>query len=203
MNVEARPRGFSGLLAALNADGPYGMAMMMALALLLIPELGGEPARQAMSFDREALRQGEAWRALSAHFVHLDLRHALANALGLLVSWTLFARDYAPWRWATIYLGAAVAVSAGIWFFSPEVEWYVGASGALHGVLAAGTLAHWRRGRHRDALFLTVLIVAKIAYEQRVGALPFAGAADTIVDAHLYGALGGLLLGWILGRSRA
>jgi rhomboid family GlyGly-CTERM serine protease len=120
----------------------------------------------------------------------------------VLVLWTLFAREYPPGRWATIYMGTALGVGAGLWFLSPEVRWYVGASGVLHGVLAAGTLAHWRRG-HRDAPALTLLIVAKIAYEQWVGALPLAGSADTIVDAHLYGAVGGALLAGALGARRA
>jgi hypothetical protein len=68
----------------------------------------------------------------------------------------------------------------------------VGSSGALHGVLAAGTLAHLRRGDF-DGWILAVFLVAKLAYEQWSGALPFAGGTMPVVtDAHLYGALGGL-----------
>ena len=93
-----------------------------------------------------------------------------------------------------IYLCSALAISAGLWFFNPEIDWYVGASGALHGVMTAGTLAHLRR-RDLDGWILAVFIVAKLAYEQFAGAMPFAGDASTIVDAHLYGAIGGLVAG--------
>jgi rhomboid family GlyGly-CTERM serine protease len=154
-----------------------------------------------LSYDRVALGAGEWWRVLTAHFVHLDWQHALLNALGLVLLWALFARDYSPGRWAAIYSVAAAGVSAGLWFLNPEVQWYVGASGALHGVMAAGTLAHLRRG-DLDGWILAVFIVAKLGYEQWSGALPFSGTATTIVDAHLYGAVAGLALALVL-RSRA
>jgi membrane associated rhomboid family serine protease len=96
---------------------------------------------------------------------------------------------------------SCLAVSAGLWFQNPEVTWYVGASGALHGVMAAGTLAHLRR-RDLDGWILAAFVIGKLAYEQFAGQMPFAGAANTIVDAHLYGAIGGLAVALVL-KSRA
>jgi rhomboid family GlyGly-CTERM serine protease len=144
---------------------------------------------------------GQWWRLLSAHFVHIDLEHALLNSLGLVLMWALFARDYSPWRWAAIYCGSAIAVSLGLWFFNPELQWYVGASGALHGVMTAGTIAHLRR-RDLDGWILAVFIVGKIAYEQSAGALPLAGTVNTIVDAHLYGAIGGVVVALPMNSRR-
>lgn len=186
----------------LNFDAAYGLGLLIALTVLLLPEMaGGSAVRAALSYQREALPRGEAWRVLTAHFVHLDLHHAVLNAFGLVLMWALFARDYAPRLWLFIYVGACLCVSAGLWFFSPDVPWYVGASGALHGVMTAGTLAHLRHG-NRDAWILAGFLTAKLAYEQFAGALPFAGSSTTIVDAHLYGAAGGLVLGLIAGRKR-
>jgi rhomboid family GlyGly-CTERM serine protease len=193
MNAETPATGLGGVLKSINCDRGYGVALLGICALLAIPELFGEPARRLLSFDREALGQGQWWRLLSAHFVHLDLEHAVLNGLGLVLMWALFARDYSPWRWAAIYCGSAIAVSAGLWFANPELQWYVGASGALHGVMTAGTIAHLRR-RDLDGWILAIFIVAKLAFEQIEGSLPFAGGANTIVDAHLYGALGGIVL---------
>jgi hypothetical protein len=42
----------------------------------------------------------------------------------------------------------------------------------------------------------------KLAYEQFAGSMPFSGAAHTVVDAHLYGAAGGLALALFLRSSR-
>jgi rhomboid family GlyGly-CTERM serine protease len=188
------------VLKSLNGDRGYGIALLAVCALLAIPELFGEPAREALSFDRSAMADGQWWRALTAHFVHLDAEHAFLNGLGVVLMWALFARDYSPARWAAIYCASALTVSAGLWLLNPELEWYVGASGALHGVMTAGTVAHLRR-RDLDGWILALFIVGKLGYEQLSGALPFAGTANTIVDAHLYGAIGGLVLALFL-RSR-
>jgi rhomboid family GlyGly-CTERM serine protease len=200
MNAEAPRKGLPGVLASLNADGRYGLALLAVCAVLALPELGGEPVRNALSFDRAALAAGQWWRVLTAHFVHLDAEHAALNGLGVVLMWALFARDYSPWRWLAIYLFAALTISVGLWFLNPELSWYVGASGALHGVMTAGTLAHVRR-RDLDGWILALFIVAKLSYEQFAGAMPFAGAVNTIVDAHLYGAVGGLVLALFL-KSR-
>lgn len=200
MNADTPARGLGGFLKSLNCDRGYGIALLCVCALLALVELIGDPARQVLSFDRSALADGQWWRLLTAHFVHLDLEHAVLNSLGVVLMWALFARDYSPWQWAAIYCGSALTVSAGLWFGNPELEWYVGASGALHGVMTAGTLAHLRR-RDLDGWILTIFIVVKLAREQYAGALPFAGSPDTIVDAHLYGAIGGVVLALIL-RSR-
>jgi len=201
MNAERPVGGLAGVLQSLNGDRAYGLALLAAVALFLLPEIDGAAARDALSYQRAALAEGQWWRLLTAHFVHLDLEHAALNAMGLVLMWALFARDYPPLRWLAIYLGTALTVSAGLWWFSPEVAWYVGASGALHGVMTAGTLAHLRRG-DLDGWILAIFIVVKLGYEQYAGALPFAGSPDTVVDAHLYGAIGGVVLALLRGRPR-
>lgn len=202
MNAESPVGGLARTLKSLNGDRAYGIGLLCAVGLLLLPELVGSTAREALRFDRVPLSHGEWWRLLSAHFVHLDLEHAVLNGLGLILMWALFARDYRPLGWLAIYLASALAVSAGLWFLNPELEWYVGASGALHGVMTAGTLAHLRRG-DLDGWLLALFILAKLAYEQFAGALPLAGSPDTVVDAHLYGAIGGLVLAPFLFRRAA
>jgi len=201
MNVETPATGFGGILRSLNCDRGYGVALLCACALLAVPEFIGEPVRQLLSFDRAAIAEGQWWRFLTAHFVHLDLEHAVLNSLGVVLMWALFARDYSPWRWAAIYCGSGLAVGLGLWFFNPEWSIYVGASGALHGVMTAGTIAHLRR-RDLDGWILAIFIVGKLAFEQWTGALPFAGDANTVVDAHLYGAIGGVLLALPMNSRR-
>src|SRR5690348_16118259 len=204
MNVEDPRSGLSrkrpGLLESLNCDRAYGLALLGVCALLTLLELGGDPVRDALSFERTALAAGEWWRALTAHFVHLDAAHTALNGMGVLLMWALFARDYSPLRWLAIYLFSSLCISLGLWLRNPDVTYYVGASGALHGVMTAGTLAHLRR-RDLDGWILAIFIVVKLAYEQFAGALPFSSSGNTIVDAHLYGAVGGFALAIFL-RSR-
>ena len=76
MNAKNPVSGLRGVLRSLNCDRAYGIALLGVCALLALPEIFGEPARQALSFDRSALAGGEWWRLLTAHFVHLDAEHA-------------------------------------------------------------------------------------------------------------------------------
>ena len=181
-----------GVLKSLNCDGVLGFGLLVACAVLFLPELAGEAGRELLRYDRAGLAHGQWWRLLTAHVVHLDLEHAALNSLGLVLMWALFARDYKPGQWILIVLSAITAIDAGLWLRDSTVAWYVGSSGVLHGVMAAGTLAHLRR-RDLDGWGLAAFIVVKLAFEQYSGALPFSDSgAGVIVDAHLYGTVGGL-----------
>ena len=179
-----------GLLRSLNYDGRLGLILAGSCVLLLLASLAGEPGRLLLRYDRAALAAGQWWRLVTAHVVHLDVRHALLNDLGLALVWALFARDYSLRQWAAVVLGAVVAIDAGLWLCDSTLEWYVGSSGALHGVMAAGALAHLRRGE-RDGALLSVALVAKLGYEHWAGALPFSASLPVVVSAHLYGVIGG------------
>jgi rhomboid family GlyGly-CTERM serine protease len=179
------------VLRSLNSDGNYGRTLLAACALLLLLTAAGEAGRTWLRYDRVALQSGEVWRLLTAHLVHLDLHHALLNCLGLALMWALFARDYTPRQWLLILLGSMAAIDAGLWLWDSTLRWYVGSSGALHGVMAAGTLAHLRR-RERDAWLLAAFLAGKLAWEQAVGALPLSGSDPVVVDAHMFGVAGGL-----------
>jgi rhomboid family GlyGly-CTERM serine protease len=187
---------------SLNADGRHGVALLLALALLLLPALGGEPWRTAWSYDRAALRAGEYWRLLAAHCVHLGNRHLLFNAAGMVLLWAMFARSWRPLQWLVIVVATMLVIDAGLWWLSPAVQWYVGASGVLHGVWAAGAWSEWRR----DAALRwlpAVLLAGKLASEQWQGASLVVGDMPVVLAAHLYGAVGGVLLplAWQLRQS--
>ena len=188
-------------LRSLNCDGRRGLALLCAALLLLLPALIGDGGQAWLRYERTALAQGEWWRLLTAHLVHLDLRHALLNVVGLALVWALFARDYSPRAWIAILLGAVLAIDAGLWLRDSTIEWYVGSSGVLHGAMAAGALAHIRE-HQRDGWVLAALLAVKLLYEQTVGALPFAGSIAVVVDAHLYGVLGGVAVAAFLGRRQ-
>ena len=180
------------LLKTLNFDAGYGWAFLGTELLFLLPLIAGETGRRQLRYERSGLAAGELWRLLTAHVVHLDLRHALLNCIGLALLWVLFARAYRARAWLAIVAASIAAIDAGLWWWNSTVDWYVGSSGALHGVLAAGVVAQLRSGDRLGWLLLTVIAV-KLAYEHAAGALPFAGNDPVVVAAHLYGAVGGAL----------
>ena len=188
-------------LRSANCDARYGLALLAAVASLLVISAGGDSARAALRYERSALAQGEWWRLISAHLVHLSIEHNLLNCAGLALLWMLFAREYSPRRWLGILACSMLMIDAALWFLRPAIEWYLGASGVLHGALAAGAIALYRRA---DALgaALVLLLVVKLIYEQHSGASAFAAGLPLVPDAHLFGALGGLVGAW-LPRQRS
>ena len=164
-------------------------------------ELGGKPVRELLAFDRNGIAAGEAWRLLSGHFVHLGISHLSLNLVGLALVWYLVGRHFTTVRWLIVTILSIVAMDAGFWWLNPELDWYVGLSGLLHGLLAAGLVVAARE-RDREGLVIALFVIGKLAWEQWGGPLPgseaTAGGA-VIVDAHLYGAIGGALAGIVAG----
>jgi rhomboid family GlyGly-CTERM serine protease len=181
-----------------NCDARYGAALLGVVALVLALSALGDAGRATLEYDRAALARYQWWRLLSAHLVHLGWRHALLNCAGLTLLWMLFARELPARRWLWIALLAAASIDAGLWFLRPAIDWYLGASGVLHGAWAAGACAMYRRGDGFGAALLLLLIV-KLVYEQQSGASLFDGALPLVAVAHLYGTLGGTL-GAVLPR---
>jgi rhomboid family GlyGly-CTERM serine protease len=180
---------------------------LLAIVVFLDLVLGlGDSVGAILRYDRGAIAAGGWWRLLTAHVVHLDLHHLILNELGLVLMWALFAADYDPIEWCVIVLSGALVISSGLWWLSPRVTWYVGASGVLHSIMAAGCAKHLAE-RAWDRWILLLCLAAKLTYEQLGGHEP----ALVVVDAHLYGAGSGFLVGAALScrvaiirlRSRA
>ncbi len=197
MNSSLRRERLQRLAKSLNCDGWRGWALLSVCVLLLIIQSGGATAQLALRYDRAALAAGQWWRLLSAHAIHLGYEHALLDEAGLALMWALFAREYSVRGWLLILGLSVVGVDAGLWLLSSTTQWYVGSSGVLHGVLAAGTCAHLRR-RQPDGWILALFLVGKLVYEQSAGALPLTAGGAVIVDAHLYGAVAGALAALLL-----
>src|SRR3984885_4559292 len=190
MNASAQRDQLHRLAKSLNCDGWHGALLLGTCLTLLIIQSGGAAAQLALRYDRDFLAAGQWWRLLTAHVVHLGYEHAVLDVAGLALMWALFARDYSLRGWLLILALSVAGIDAGLWLLSSTTQWYVGSSGVLHGVLAAGTCAHLRR-REPDGWVLALFLVGKLVYEQVQGALPLTAGGAVIVDAHLYGAVAG------------
>ena len=179
-----------------DRQGWWGVGLL-CLGLVLL-SLGGESARQLLRYEREAVLQGEYWRLITAHLVHLNTRHLLLNVGGVALIAGLFKSDY-TWRgWLLIALSSAMAIDLALVFWEPQIAWYVGLSGVLHGALVAGAVSWWQYQPKRLSLGLTVLLLGKLATEYGQGSLGLTGDLPVVVEAHRYRALGGLMAGLIL-----
>jgi rhomboid family GlyGly-CTERM serine protease len=172
------------------------LAVAAACAAILV---AGEPAKLALRYERDALLDGQLWRALTGHLVHLSWAHLAANvAVGALVV-ALFRRDLG---WAAPLL-CALGVTLGLFLFLLRLKWYAGLSGVLYGLVVYGALVAARR--RRVWLVVVGLVAAKVIWDLLAGAsaaaVEFVGG-PIVVEAHLFGAASGALAFAILYRPR-
>ena len=176
---------------------------VLVAVLLAFHGLGAD-ALPVLRYERSAVLSGEAWRLVTGHLVHADMVHLGWNVLGVLIVAFLFARDYS-WRQWLVILGVSIATTdLGFLLLEPRLEWYVGFSGVLHGLMAAGLVAWLRTSRDAITWIVTGLFAAKLAWEHFAGPLPFTAASlelPVVHEAHTYGAIGGGLAGlWLTRR---
>lgn len=172
-----------------------GFVLVIAVVAFLIQAAGPEASR-ALRYERAAILHGQWWRLLTGNLVHMGWSHLWLNLAGLLLVWLLF-KDQIPLRvWIASLLVSFLGVGLGLLWGSPHLAWYVGLSGALHGLFVTGAVLCVRQG-YRFEILLLVLVAAKLVYEQNVGPLPGSeevSGGHVAVDAHLYGAISGALL---------
>lgn len=167
-----------------------GFAVML-VALQALPD----PWLRMLWYDRLAVADGEYWRLLTGNLVHLGWTHLALNLGALVIGTWVFYPARTPVAWAVAQVVTSMATGLGLYYFSPGVAWCVGMSGALHGLLMIGAI-DWIRQGDRVGWLLLAIWVGKLAWEQAEGALPLStetvGSA-VVTDAHLWGAVGGLL----------
>lgn len=165
----------------------------------------GDWGRELLRYDRVAIADGEVWRLLSGHFVHLGWSHFFLNGVGLLLIAYLVASRFTTLQWLIVTIVTLAVIDIGFWIWQPQLIWYVGLSGLLHGYLAAGAADGIRTGQV-DYWLISAFLLVKLSYEQLVGPLPGSEGTtggNVVVAAHLYGAIGGALIGSYLSFKKA
>lgn len=179
----------------------------MLAGVLAVTQWLGASVWEALRYDRAAILAGHEYgRLVTAHLYHYGLVHFGWNLAGLaLVAW-LFARDYTARQWLAIVLASTAVIDAGFLLLEPQLQWYVGFSGVLHGLMAAGLVRWWTQQRDPVTVVVTALFAGKLAWEHAYGAMPFTAATlaiPVVHAAHTYGAVGGAAAaGWLCWRRR-
>lgn len=160
------------------------------MLLMLVVQLGGEPTRALLRFDREAIGDGQWWRLLTCNIAHLGWYHCLLNLAalaGLVAIW----QEPLPWSdWLRKLLILSLGVSLGLYVGTPQLQRYVGFSGVLHGLMVLGLT---RLAGQREWVGVVGLlgVAAKLGFEILTGA-PLSDerliGGRVITESHLYGA---------------
>ena len=175
--------------------GSWALLVSIVVVLIVLQAFG---TLEYLRFETTTLGL-EIWRLVTGHLVHVSLSHLVLNVVAVLLLWILVGDAFGALGWIAVTTVCIAAINIGLLIFSPEVAWYAGLSGVLHGLVVAGALVNLHRlGYVSIALLLGILV--KLSLEQSVGgstALQQLIGAEVISDAHLYGALGGALCGGV------
>jgi len=185
----------AGLAAGRRRAAVAASLILLAVALTSAAALHWPELAAALLLDRPAVAQGQWWGLWSGHLLHLDLSHALLNLGALAVILMLAWRQRMLAELAVAALVAMPLLSLALLWLDPQLDWYAGLSGLLHGLLVMVLV---RRG-DMLAIVLLLLLVAKLACEWRFGS--HGQQFEVVTLAHRLGAALGVL--WAVVRWRA
>lgn len=178
-------------------SGPALVAYLLPPGLMILLALAGNTVETALSYQRDAVSQGEWWRFYTGNLVHFTTYHVIINVAGLLFAAAFLFRYLPLALWTANLFLIPLAVTLGIFWFDPQYTEYRGFSGVLYGMLAAGLLAAWRQ---QPLLYLAAfaMLLGKIVYEQLPGydrdyLLQQIGV-PVATNAHLYGVCAGIFV---------
>lgn len=186
------------------AQAPATLALIAANVLISLYALSNPQVIDRLSFrPQRVLREGEWYRLISGGFVHAGIAHLAFNMITLYFFGPLLeAGVFGPVRFLVLYFGSELAAHAVTLVAHRDNPHYaaVGASGAVSGVLLGFCLFQPFAMLYiffaipMPAIVFAVLYIAgSVWLMRRQGGR--AGAMGGIAhEAHLGGAIGGLLL---------
>lgn len=150
-----------------------------------------------LAYRRDAVLNGQLWRLVSCHFVHLNSYHFLLDGAGFLLITFIFQDLLTP-RHLITWLLVSAPLCGLMLLLDPHLYSYVGLSGILHGWLVLALIVGFRDAPKLHAAILAAIVI-KLIYEQT--SLYNADYLNQLINgyvyplAHLYGAVIGLALG--------
>jgi rhomboid family GlyGly-CTERM serine protease len=175
---------------------PSSIASLSLGIVIILLSIFSASLDPLLEFNRAGILSGEYWRILTCNFVHFGFAHTAMNlAAFLLVGFSLLLELNLK-HYCLLFLCCVLAVGFGVLIGNPELDFYRGLSGVLHGLIVAGLLLNTFQKRWLS-YFFTALIFAKIFHEHQAGfqenQLQAMLPVPVAVDSHLYGALAGLV----------
>jgi rhomboid family GlyGly-CTERM serine protease len=179
----------------------------LIILITLIVYLLEPQASQLLAYYHTGIAQFELWRLISATFCHTNFNHLAMNIAGLIITLFLFSDTFkANQIWPLIVFNS-LFIGGALFLFEPNVIWYVGLSGVLHGLFSYGVLSDIGN-KDRWGYLLGSGLLLKIIHEQVYGTpestVDLIGA-PVLVNAHLYGALAGAVFyiaGYYLAKKK-
>jgi len=146
-----------------------------------------------LRYVRKYISAGDWWRLLTGHFDHLGWNHLGLNGLFFLLLLVLFKPLENVLLTLTMCLCSAISISTLMWFFSPNIQWYVGLSGCLYALMIYAMLLDSNYPFLFRLLALAGVLIKVVLEQYQFDFLVISEfiSGPVAVDAHLYGVIVG------------
>ncbi len=181
------PYGRSGSLLS----SPTILLIIANLLVYVLLVIVGDPAYYLLAQEGQLFFQGHFyWQLFTSLFVHFGILHILFNMYGLYYFGRLNEAQYSVPQYLAIYFGAGLLGNVMSLYLIPLDVPSGGASGAIFGLVGA-YVASERKMQHMGA----ALIYAALIFFMSSG-------PGVNIFAHLFGLVGGLVLGLLFSARR-
>lgn len=171
-----------------------GPALLVIISAVL--HVFNESVLEALVYQRSLIEEVQLWRLFTANFLHTNAHHLLLNIAGIVLLWALHGDKYQPSKYLGVFSLCALGTTLGMYWFFPTINWYVGLSGALHGLFIWGAYLDIRRG-YKTGWLLLIGVWLKVAYEFLIGPSEDVAKlidANVAIEAHLSGLATGTVI---------
>jgi rhomboid family GlyGly-CTERM serine protease len=178
-------------LAKQHVLGPFLLMFLCSVLFVLEPQ-----SSDYLAFDRLQIQQFEWWRLISGNLLHTNINHLLLNLSAVFLLWALHGQYFNLKQYTLMFVILCFTTTLMIYIFTPNLQWYVGLSGVLHGVFLIGAYFDIKQGL-KTGWWLLIGVILKVSHEQYFGASQEIADlinASVAIDAHLFGSLSGLAI---------
>lgn len=138
----------------------------------------------------EIFFRGYYWQPFTSMFIHFDPTHILFNMFALLYFGRLNENNFSRWQYLVIYFGAGFLGNVASLFLLPVDVPSGGASGAIFGLIGSYVAIERKANQLMIGLFYALYIFL------------LSSGPGVNIYAHLFGLIGGLLLGFAFTGTR-
>ena len=172
-------------------SSPTIVLIVLNIFVYILLTVGGEPMFDLLAQEGVLFFQGHYyWQLFTSIFVHFGILHLLFNMYGLYYFGRLNETHFSVPQFLAIYFGSALLGNVMSLYLIPYDVKSGGASGAIFG-LVGSYVAIEKKAQHMGM----ALVYAVLIFIQSSG-------PGVNIFAHLFGLIGGLVLGLIFSSRR-
>jgi rhomboid family GlyGly-CTERM serine protease len=174
----------------------HSFAPLLIVLVSIILAITEPMSSNLLAYERTQLDNFQWWRFITGHFLHTNITHLLLNTVGLALLWALHGHYYQTLGYVMQFLTLCLGTAIGLYIFAPQMQWYVGLSGVLHGLFVIGAY-YDIQNKFKTGWLMLMGVWLKVIHEQIFGASAAVASlidANVAVDAHLFGTITGSMV---------